>query len=107
MCSSSPQLLAGENCQLCQLLCDYYDIFSLEERKRGETSFAELEIDTGQLLPKKQPACRAPFSAHQETANQLQKMQNDGVIQESQSPWASPVVLVRERDGYLRFCVDY
>ena len=31
LCGSSPQLSPGENGQLCQLLCDYHDIFSLEE----------------------------------------------------------------------------
>ena len=34
-------------------------------------------------------------------------MQRNNVIQPSESPWASPVVLVRKQDGCLRFCVDY
>ena len=34
-------------------------------------------------------------------------MQHERVIQLSQSPWASPIVLVRKRDGSFRFCVDY
>ena len=30
-----------------------------------------------------------------------------GVLRESKSPYASPVVLVRNKDGSLRICVDY
>ena len=36
-----------------------------------------------------------------------EEMQDEGVIQLSKSPWASPVVLVRKCDGSLGFCVDY
>jgi hypothetical protein len=37
----------------------------------------------------------------------LEDMRRRGVIEESDSPWSSPVVLVRNKNGDLRFCVDY
>ena len=38
---------------------------------------------------------------------EVQKMLEQGVIQHSTSPWSSPVVMVRKKDGSRRFCVDY
>jgi hypothetical protein len=37
----------------------------------------------------------------------LVDMKRKGVIEESQGPWSSPVVLVRKKNGDYRFCVDY
>ena len=38
---------------------------------------------------------------------ELDKMEAQGVIEPSNSPWASPVVLVKKKDGTVRFCIDY
>lgn len=34
-------------------------------------------------------------------------MLSEGVIRTSASEWASPLVLVRKKDGGVRWCVDY
>ena len=91
----------------CEFLMQHHLAFSLEDGERGETDLLQLEIDTGEALPKKQRLRRMPFPVREEVSKQLQKMQDSGVIQPSTSPWASPVVLVRKKDGTHRFCVDY
>ena len=81
----------------------YHEVFSLEDGKRGETDLVEFKIDTGGAIPKRQAVRRIPFAARQEITDQLEKMQASGVIEPSESPWASPVVLVRKKDRTLRF----
>ena len=89
---------------LHDFLAEHHEAFCLEEHERGET---ELEINTEDARPKQQPARRMPFAGRQEVARQLKQMQEAGVVRLSCSPWVSPVVMVRMKDGSHRFCVDY
>ena len=103
----SLDLPKAEKDTFCQFLMDHHQAFSIEDGERGETDLVEMEIDMGESSPKSQKPRRMPFAVRQEIARQLKKMQDAGVVQPSKSPWASPVVLVRKKDGSHRFCVDY
>ena len=96
-----------ERMEQIAMLENYHDVFSVDEGERGETSLTELHIETGGAIPKNQPLRRVFFAVRQEVAQQLAKMQDEGVIQPSSSPWASAIVLVLKKDGSLRICVDY
>ena len=102
-----PDLPTQEREKLMDFLITYHHVFSLENGERGETDIVQMEIDTGDSYPKRQAPRQMPFAVREEVARQLNEMQESGVIRPSKSPWASPVVLVRKRDGTHRFCVDY
>jgi len=63
-------------------------------------------IDTGDTQPIKEPPCRPPLSAHNAEDEILDKMFRTGVIQQSNSPWSSPVCMVQKKDGTYRHCND-
>ena len=100
-------LLPSEREKLKEMLMDYHTVFSLETNERGETDLIQFEINTGDSSPTKQPTRYIPHAARQEVARLLKEMQEANMIRPSKSPWASPVVLVKKKDGTLRFCVDY
>jgi len=49
-----------------------------------------MEIHTRNESPRQVPARQMPLAVRQEVAQQLQKMQDTGVIEPSSSPWSSP-----------------
>jgi len=66
---------------------------------------------TIQLVPGAQPvnarAYRLPPDQKDEVEKQLREMLQKGLIHLSSNPFASPVLLVRKKDGTWRFCIDY
>ena len=57
--------------------------------------------------PLRQPYRRQNPAVRREEMAQVQQMLSSNVIRPSNSPWASPMVMVRKKDGSLRFCVDF
>ena len=57
--------------------------------------------------PLRQPYRRQNPAVRWEEMAQVQQMLASNVIRPSNSPWASPVVMVRKKDGSLRFCVVF
>ena len=100
-------LTHAEKEKLLHVLLEHHDAFALDEKERGETDLAPFKIDTGDAPARKQPARRIPFAVREEVNRQLKRMMETRVIQPSHSPWASPIVLVKKKDGNVRFCVDY
>ncbi|GKF88471.1 putative reverse transcriptase domain-containing protein [Tanacetum coccineum] len=42
-----------------------------------------------------------------ELSNQLQELSEKGFIRPSSSPWGSPILFVKKKDGTFRMCIDY
>ncbi|GBL97397.1 hypothetical protein AVEN_170507-1 [Araneus ventricosus] len=57
--------------------------------------------------PIKQYPRRLPLAKQEEAERLVKEMVDNGIIEESSGPWASPIVLVKKKDGSTRFCVDY
>ena len=92
--------------KLVELLDRNADLFAKNDCDLGQTHLVKAKIDTGDHPPIKQNPYRLPFSQRQLVQEHIDKMLEAGVISPSQSPWASPIVIVDKKDGSKRFCVD-
>ena len=92
--------------QLSDLFREFSDVFSQGEDDLGGTPLLEHTIET-HGPPLRQPYRRQNPAVRREEMTQVQQMLASNIICPSNSPWASPVVMVRKKDGSLRFCVDF
>ncbi len=104
---SSESLSESEQVALSQLLREFQDVFSKGDLDIGHFSGFQHRIDTGDAEPFKERMRRTPLGFQEEEERHLKAMLAADVIQPSSSPWSSAPVLVRKKDGGLRWCVDF
>ena len=100
--------LSGEELDRVVHLIQKHDaVFSKDSLDLGTCDKVPHKILTVDEVPVSQPYRRIPPQYIKEVKELLQKFLEQGIIQRSGSPYASPIVLVKKRDGAVRICVDY
>ena len=96
-----------EQGQVRTLLHKYSDVFSANEGDLGCTNLISHDIPLEDEVPVRQRYRRIRPSEYEAAKAHIHQLLEAQVIRESSSPFASPIVLVKKKDGSLRLCVDY
>ncbi|GFS58829.1 retrovirus-related Pol polyprotein from transposon 297 [Trichonephila clavipes] len=93
--------------KLSELLRKFSGLFTKTDKSTATKTNVKHMIFTGDHAPINQRAYRVSPTERRIIHEEVQKMLDEGIVQPSESPWSSPIVLVRKKDGSWRFCVDY
>ena len=90
-----------------KILANYTDLIASSNAELGSTGLVKHHIDTQGHQPIRQRPYRSSRKDKGEIEKLVKEMYNAGIIQDSRSPWAAPVILVEKKGGEKRFCVDF
>lgn len=97
-------LSPGQKQEVVLLIDRYQDVFSALS---GKTQIIQHDIVTPPRVVVKQTPYRIPEAKHTAVKSEVEEMMRLGVIEESNSKWNNPIVLVPNPSGALRFCNDF
>ena len=89
------------------LLQAHKNVFSMNDEDIGLAAVTEHRINLNNDAPIYQPHRRFPKPLSEELERQCKELTDADIIEPSISPWSSPIVPVRKKDGTIRMCVDY
>ena len=100
----SKRLTQQQQMELSDLLAKFSDVLS---DLPGKTDVVHHGITLKEKKAIRQPPYRLAHAYRELVQKEIKEMLAAGIIEPSNSEWASPIVLVRKKDGSMRFCVDY
>ena len=93
--------------QAKEVLSNWSHISSTSPTDLGKTDIVEHEIKLTDETPFKESYRRIPPAMYEGVRQHLREMLDAGAIRPYNSPFSSNVVLVRKKDGSLRFCIYF
>ena len=96
----------SERQSLIKILEKHASVFRREGVPLGATPTLQHRICTMDEIPVAQTYSRIPPHLYREVETHLKELLDKGVIRESSSSYASPIVVLRKKSGELRICID-
>lgn len=93
--------------QLFNLLSKFKECFSFYLKDLGFSTVTEMVIQLKDTEPVVYRPYRLSHFERDEVRQMVAEMLECGIIRESTSPYASPIVVVKKKNGEKRLCVDY
>ena len=85
----------------------YRHIFAEDDCDLGCAKDVLHKIDTGDHAPIRLRPIRRSRTADSAVREEIEKLTANGLLIPSKSPWASPVLIVKKKDGSNRVVIDY
>uniref|UniRef100_A0A1I7U677 RNA-directed DNA polymerase n=1 Tax=Caenorhabditis tropicalis TaxID=1561998 RepID=A0A1I7U677_9PELO len=96
-----------ERAQLAKLIDEFHDVFSKNSYDLGSSETEPVHIYTNTEVPVKGRPYRVPVKYQAELEKHINSLLRSSRITESNTPWTSPIVLVKKKNGSLRVCLDF
>lgn len=96
-----------QSLKVFNLLIKYQSAFSKSKSDIGRTDIVKHKIDTGDAPPFKMQPRRLPMAKREAASKEIKRLLDEGIIEPSNGPYASPIVVVTKPDQSTRLCIDY
>ena len=94
--------------RLKQLTGEFPTLFAVNPKRPSHVvGGTEHVLELMNDAPRRTRRRRIPPSWEEEVSRQVDEMCKNGICRPSKSEWSSDVVLVRKKDGQMRFAIDY
>jgi hypothetical protein len=100
----NPELTSERKAELEKLVEEYSDVFT---DVPGSTNLIEHDIKLTSTTPVRSRPYPLPHAMRESFKSEIEEMHRLGIIEPTESPYASPVVIVKKSDGSNRICIDY
>lgn len=105
--SSNPNLTVEEKQMALTTIKNYKDVFSINKMDIGCCKEVKHSILMKDVVPINQPFRRVPLGLETKVDELVEDLVNKNIIRLSESPWNSPLVVIKKKNGDIRLCIDF
>lgn len=107
MLNVNDSISTADKIRLIELLNEYRDCFAFSVKELGCVSGSEMDIKLSDPTPVVYRPYRLPHTERTIVRSMVQELEESGIVQQSSSDYASPILLVKKKTGDYRLCVDF